>query len=120
TGRYDELVAKRAGDRIRPGAIVDDTGATVGTHEGLFRFTVGQRKNLGVAVGRRAYVSRLDPETATVHLGPREALAARGAVLENVTLATGVSLPLHAEVAVRYHAATVPARIVPGEAAGAE
>jgi tRNA-specific 2-thiouridylase len=111
TGRYDELVAKRAGDRARPGPIVDESGKPLGRHDGLFRFTVGQRKHLGVATGSRAYVVRLDPATATVHLGPREALLAKGARLTDVTLARGVSLPLRADVVVRYHAAPMPARI---------
>jgi tRNA-specific 2-thiouridylase len=111
TGRYDELVASRAGDRVRPGAIVDGTGRTVGTHAGLFRFTVGQRKNLGVALGERAYVVRLDPETSTVHLGVREDLACHTATLSEVTLASGVSLPFRAEVVVRYHAQPMPARV---------
>jgi tRNA-specific 2-thiouridylase len=120
TGRYDELVARRAGDRVRPGPIVDERGKTVGAHEGVFRFTVGQRKNLGVAVGHRAYVVRLDAETATVHLGARDDLASHGAVVEDVTLAHGVELPLCAEVVVRYHAKPVPARIVRSGPARAE
>jgi tRNA-specific 2-thiouridylase len=111
TGRYDELVAKRAGDRARPGPIVDENGKALGRHDGLFRFTVGQRKHLGVATGSRAYVVRLDPDTSTVHLGPREALLANGARLTDVTLAEGVTLPLCADVVVRYHAPPMPARI---------
>jgi len=112
TGRYDELVAKRAGERARPGPIVDETGRALAQHDGLFRFTVGQRKNLGVATGSRAYVVRLDADTATVHLGPREALLARGAHLVDVTLHDGVVLPLRADVAVRYRAPAVPASLV--------
>jgi tRNA-uridine 2-sulfurtransferase len=112
TGRYDELVARRAGERVRPGPIVDEQGRTVGSHEGLFRFTVGQRKNLGVAVGHRAYVVRLDAETDTVHLGTREHLSRAGAVLDDVVLASGVTLPLRANVVIRYHATPVPAQIV--------
>jgi tRNA-specific 2-thiouridylase len=120
TGRYDEFVKLRADGRARPGRIVDQTGKQVGEHAGLFRFTVGQRKNLGVAVGHRAYVTALDPETETVHLGSREELATSTAELGNVTLATGVSLPLRADVVVRYHAAPVPARITAKPARGAD
>ena len=112
TGRYDELVRKRAADRLRPGPIVDDSGRVVGQHDGLFRFTVGQRKNLGVATGSRAYVVRLDADTSTVHLGPRDALLAGGAELGDVVLHEGVTLPLAADVAVRYRAEAVPARVV--------
>lgn len=111
TGRYDELVQARAGDRARPGPIVDATGRQVGTHEGLFRFTIGQRKNLGVALGERAYVVRLDAATDTVHLGVRTELDAHGAELTDVTLAEGVVMPFAARVVVRYRGAEAPARV---------
>jgi tRNA-specific 2-thiouridylase len=112
TGRYDELVQSRAGGRARPGPIVDATGRPVGTHDGLFHFTVGQRKNLGVALGERAYVVRLDAATDTVHLGPRTQLDAHGAELADVTLAEGVALPFTARVVVRYRGTEVSAHVV--------
>ena len=49
----------------QPGEIVDDAGDVVGTHDGAYAFTVGQRKNLGIALGERAYVVRLDAATDT-------------------------------------------------------
>ena len=112
TGRYDEFVRRRAGERIRPGAIVDEHGRTVGSHEGVVGFTIGQRKNLGVALGKRSYVVRIEAETATVHLGSREALGATTALLDEVVLAGGMELPLNAEVSVRYRAPRVRARLV--------
>ena len=54
-----------------------ETGETVGTHEGTPFYTVGQRRGLGQAFGEPAYVVRLEPETNTVVVGPREALAGR-------------------------------------------
>jgi tRNA-specific 2-thiouridylase len=111
TGRYDELVRARAGDRARPGPIVDATGRQVGQHDGLYRFTVGQRKNLGIALGERAYVVRLDGATDTVHLGARTELEAVGAELTDVTLAEGVTLPLQVGVAVRYRGVETPAQL---------
>ncbi|MCX6544345.1 MAG: tRNA 2-thiouridine(34) synthase MnmA [Acidobacteria bacterium] len=56
------------------GAIVDLAGAVVGRHEGVHRFTVGQRKGLGVALGEPAYVVRLDAGRKLVVVGPRSAL----------------------------------------------
>ena len=53
------------------------TGETVGTHEGYPFYTVGQRRGLGIALGEPAYVVRIDPETNTVYVGPKEALAER-------------------------------------------
>ncbi len=118
SGHYAEFVAREAPQRIRPGAIVDTDGRALGAHDGVHRFTLGQRKNLGVALGRRAYVVGIDPQAATVTLGEREALAAVGAAIEDVSLASDVSLPLRADVAVRYRGAPAPAalRSLPGGA----
>lgn len=111
SGRYDEFVARRADGKARPGPIIDGQGREVGRHDGLFRFTIGQRKNLGVALGEKAYVVRLDPETAAVHLGTRQDSLSERAVVTNVTLARGVTLPRDAQVVARYRSQPVPARL---------
>jgi tRNA-specific 2-thiouridylase len=111
SGRYDTFVAERAGDRVRPGPIVDEHGTVVGEHRGVHTVTLGQRRNLGVAVGQRAYVTAVDSESGVVRLGPRDELLAGGAVLKDGTLASGVSVPFNCEVAVRYHGRTVAARV---------
>jgi len=99
---YADFVAERAASRVRPGPIVDEGGRVVGAHEGVHRFTIGQRKGLGVALGSPAFVTRIDSVHATVHLGPGDALRARGATLSDVVLGEGVSLPARARVRVRY------------------
>jgi tRNA-specific 2-thiouridylase len=99
---YAAFVAARANGRIRPGLVVDESGAPVGTHEGVHRFTVGQRRGLGVALGHPAFVTRIDAEHATVHLGGEDALKSRGAELDDVSLAAGTALPVRARVRVRY------------------
>jgi tRNA-specific 2-thiouridylase len=66
-GRYGDFLATR--DLVsRPGPIVDAGGQTLGEHRGLEQYTVGQRKNLGVSVGRRLYVieKRLGDNTLVV------------------------------------------------------
>jgi tRNA-specific 2-thiouridylase len=99
---YADFVAERAATRVRPGPIVDEAGRMVGTHGGVHRFTIGQRKGLGVALGSPAFVTRIDPESATVHLGGEDALRAGGATLSDMVLGEGVSLPTRARVRVRY------------------
>lgn len=110
-GRYDAFVAERAPERLRPGPIVDETGRPVGTHGGIHGFTLGQRKSLGVALGRRAYVVGIDPENATVRLGERDELLAGGALLEETSLAPDVTAPFSCEVMVRYRGTPYPARV---------
>ncbi|MGC4091950.1 MAG: tRNA 2-thiouridine(34) synthase MnmA [Polyangiaceae bacterium] len=102
SGRYDTFVAERAGERVRPGPIVDEAGKVVGQHAGIHGFTVGQRKNLGVALGQRAYVSSIDADSGAVHLATGDALQFWGARLSELTLFAAVQLPLRCEVQVRY------------------
>lgn len=111
TGRYDELVETRAPDRVRPGPILDGQGRVVGQHAGVHRFTIGQRRNLGVAVGQRAYVVGVDAASGAVHLGSRDQLACRQAEIVEVTLRDRVDLPLECQVEVRYRSRPVPARV---------
>jgi tRNA-specific 2-thiouridylase len=67
----------RQGVEPRPGAIVDESGRELGTHDGFWRFTPGQRKGLGVAAGSPLYVLDADAAANVVRVGPREALAQR-------------------------------------------
>lgn len=119
-GRYSEFVSARAPERVRPGAIVDEAGRQLGTHAGIHRFTLGQRKNLGVATGERAYVVGVDADSRAVTVGPRERLLARGARIERATLAPDVTLPLCCDVAVRYRGQLTPARVERLGASGIE
>src|SRR6185369_13739468 len=111
TGRYDTFVAERAGERLRPGPIVDDSGRPVGTHAGIHGFTLGQRKSLGVALGRRAYVVGIDAERAEVRLGARDELLVSGALLEETSLSPDVEPPFTCDVMVRYRGSGFPARV---------
>ncbi len=54
---------------IRPGEVIDSSGAVVGAHPGVASFTIGQRRGVGVATGERRYVVDVDTRTATVTLG---------------------------------------------------
>lgn len=112
TGRYDAFVAERASERLRPGAIVDETGRQVGEHAGVHRFTVGQRRNLGVALGKPSYVTSIDAELGRIQLGPVEQLMVAAAQLSELTLAADVQLPAHMQVQVRYRGTPRPARVV--------
>lgn len=111
TGRYDEFVDARADSRARPGNIVDAEGRVLSAHAGIHRFTVGQRKNLGVATGQRAYVTDIDEATGTVRLGDKSDLEHREFFLEDVHLRDGEVLPLEGDVAVRYRGTPVRARL---------
>jgi tRNA-specific 2-thiouridylase len=108
-GAYADFVESRAATRPRPGPIVDDEGRVVGHHRGVHRFTVGQRKGLGIALGSPAFVSEIDAATATVRVGPEDALASTGAALAPLHIAPGVDTPKEIVAKLRYRHAGVRA-----------
>jgi len=82
---HARLIRERRPDLDTAGAFVDESGAVVGTHDGYERFTIGQRKGLGIAAASRRYVLEIIPETKTVVLGDPEKL------LSSNLVATGVN-----------------------------
>lgn len=74
-GRYTDIVERLRPGAVRPGEIRHVDGRVLGRHDGVIRYTVGQRKGLGIATGEPLFVVALDAESARVVVGPREALA---------------------------------------------
>jgi tRNA-uridine 2-sulfurtransferase len=112
TGQYDKFIAEQAGDRIRPGRIVQDDGRVLGQHAGVHQFTLGQRKNLGVATGQRTYVTAINPLSADVSLGDKGELARDWARLDDVKMAADMGLPCQVDCLVRYRGQRQPARLL--------
>ena len=98
---YAAFVEARAADRLRPGPIVDGDGRVLGRHEGVHRYTVGQRRGLGVALGRPAFVTHIDAERGAVVVGDESEVLSSAALVEAASLRDDVSLPLRARVKVR-------------------
>jgi tRNA-specific 2-thiouridylase len=74
---YAAFVARQAPDSARGGAIVDETGRVVGRHDGIHRFTVGQRKGLGLgssSAGSPLYVLTVSAANREVVVGPKRSL----------------------------------------------
>jgi len=71
---YAAFVGQQIADRDRAGSIVDESGRVLGQHEGIHRFTVGQRKGLGISSGTPVYVLALRPDAREVVVGPKPAL----------------------------------------------
>jgi tRNA-specific 2-thiouridylase len=82
---YAAAIEQRCPELVRHGKIVDSSGRILGEHNGVHRFTIGQRRGLGVAMGKPYYVVRIDAESNTVTLGPREE------VMHRKLLAVGVN-----------------------------
>lgn len=75
SGKHDEFVRARRGEVDMSGEIVTTDGTVVGEHPGIERFTIGQRKGLGVAMGEPYFVVNIDAQTKQVVIGQREDLA---------------------------------------------
>ncbi|HKY19984.1 MAG TPA: tRNA 2-thiouridine(34) synthase MnmA, partial [Vicinamibacterales bacterium] len=73
-GDYAAFIEKQTGDLQSGGTIVNQSGDVLGRHAGVHRFTVGQRKGLGIAAAEPLYVLQLRPAEKTVVVGPRPEL----------------------------------------------
>ncbi|NUR76553.1 MAG: tRNA 2-thiouridine(34) synthase MnmA [Thermoleophilia bacterium] len=97
----------RHGLSAEPGVLIDEAGATVGTHDGFWRFTPGQRRGLGVSSSEPLYTLGTDPSTNTVTVGPRVSLArtrvaARGRLFVRAARVTAK---------LRYRSPAIPASV---------
>ncbi len=110
---YGELVEGWLPGAVRPGPIVDCEGEELGRHEGLHRYTVGQRRGLGVAAGEPLYVLKLDVGSAAVRVGPASALERAQIGVEDPSWLTEASpeLPMECEVQIRARHRPVPGRV---------
>lgn len=112
--RYDTFVKRRLGDGDdRSGELVTTDGTVVGHHDGIEGFTVGQRKGLGVALGKPAFVVRIEPDTRRVVLGERSELDQTELTADKanwlVDLPQGEPIRCHAQI--RYNSAALPATL---------
>ena len=113
---YRELLEAHGGFG-RPGFLVDGEGHKLAPHEGIGRFTLGQRKGLGHAFGRRVSVIDINPANGNVEIGEESALYFTEIELNELRFNTREQpqLPLHVEVATRYQQPSRPAILLPLE-----
>jgi tRNA-specific 2-thiouridylase len=98
---------ERQGVAPSPGSIVDEAGRVLGSHDGHWRFTPGQRRGLGVATGEPLYAVKTFADTNTVVAGPRGSLACEG-----VTARGRLLVPVdRIEAKLRYRSPAVPASV---------
>jgi tRNA-specific 2-thiouridylase len=98
---------ERQGVVPRPGNIVDGTGKVLGSHDGHWRFTPGQRRGLGLATGEPLYAVKTIARTNTVVVGPHGSLACKGVTVDGRLLVPAD----RAEAKLRYRSPAVPARV---------
>jgi len=113
-GDHAAFIRGRIGPSATAGTIVTTAGQEVGRHDGLERFTIGQRKGLGVALGEPRFVVRLEPATGRVVIGTKADLARDELTAANTNWLIEPPVgPLRCAVKIRYNSRQVPATVEP-------
>ncbi len=112
-GEHAQLVGAIRPEALRAGQVVHVDGRVLGTHGGIGRFTVGQRRGLKLATGEPLYVTAIDAARARIEVGPRRATRVEGARLEGCSWLGEPMVGEDLEVRHRYNEPAVAARVEP-------
>lgn len=116
-GDYASFIRGYSGREYPPGDFVDRSGNVMGEHKGIIRYTIGQRKGLGLALRKPAYVLDIDTESNRVILGDNEDLFARELIAGDfnwVSMAPP-ERDIRANARIRYKHREAPAEVIPLE-----
>jgi tRNA-specific 2-thiouridylase len=109
---YVDFLSKYAGLDPEPGPIMTTGGETVGRHEGLHRFTIGQRRGINCPSSEPYYVVRIIPDSNTLIVGRREELDSESCTVGSPHwIVEKPALPLTLEVRLRYRHRATPATV---------
>jgi len=110
-GEHDRFVRARQAPGVdTSGEIVTTAGRVVGRHPGIEGFTIGQRKGLGVALGERRFVVRIDADSRRVVIGSRDDLARRQLTARQLNWLVDLPAgPFRCQAKIRYNAQAAPA-----------
>ncbi len=110
---YGKFIEARAPERIQPGRFKDTQGNIIGSHHGITNYTIGQRKGLGIALGKPAYVVDIISEKNEVIIGENSDVFGRELLAEHINLIDPGSVydGMTLEAQIRYHAKPSKAKI---------
>lgn len=114
---HGKFIKDMAPDKVTKGNFVDKNGKILGEHKGIVYYTIGQRKGLGIALGKPIFVIDINPLTNEVVLGDEEDIFNYSLIIKDVNLISIDSLkePMEVEGKIRYAAKPAPATIYPME-----
>ncbi len=113
---YIGFIESRYPELTRKGKVIDGQGRTLGEHDGIHRFTIGQRRGIRIAMGQPWYVVKVDAKSNTVTLGPKTDCLHSSLQTGRVNwLIERPNLSLRAMVKIRYNARPVDATVAPAE-----
>ena len=113
TGKYSDFIEEFTGKTYPEGDFVDRDGNVLGTHKGIIRYTVGQRKGLGLSLKQPMYVCSVDPVKNRVVLGTNEDLFSRELIANDINLISVPKIdgPMRVTAKVRYRQPARPATV---------
>ncbi len=115
---YQKFLKQRLGKdtkHIKPGKVIDTKGNILGEHKGICFYTVGQRGGLGIALGHRSYVVKINPRNNTIVMGKDEDLYSNSLIVDKLNF---LSMDINkkqfsAKVKIRYNHKAVTCKIYP-------
>ncbi len=112
-GDYVSFIERTSGESFEKGDFVDVDGNTLGKHDGIIKYTIGQRKGLGIAFGEPIYVIKKDIENNTIVLGRNSDLFATTLTATNINLIScdKITEPMRVKAKIRYNQNEQPATV---------
>lgn len=112
---YHGFLQKYTGRTSPAGEFVDGNGKRLGTHGGIWRYTIGQRKGLGVSLGKPMFVTAIDSVHSTVTLGEGKQLLATELIADNLQFIdyNRLEQPVSLQAKIRYSARPEQAQVIP-------
>ena len=112
-GDYVSFIERTTGENFEKGDFVDLYGKVLGKHEGIIKYTIGQRKGLGIAFGEPIYVVKKDISTNSVILGKNSDLFATTLTATNINLIScnKITEPIRVKAKIRYNQKEQPATV---------
>lgn len=107
------FIERYTGQKALAGDFIDAFGNIIGRHNGIIRYTIGQRKGLGVSFGERKFVTDIDAENNTVTLGSNEDLFSDNIYIEDIKTIVPVNGSLRAYAKIRSAARAASCEVIP-------
>ena len=112
---YTEFIKENADYNIKPGNFVDLNGNVLGKHTGITNYTIGQRRGLGLSLGKPVYVVEINAKTNEIVVGENKDVFSKGLIASNLNFFSFDKLKqkINAEAKVRYSGSTKSCEIIP-------
>lgn len=116
-GDHVDFIKKRCKiKKLKQGHFLDSAQNVLGTHEGIIKYTIGQRRGLGISLGKTIYVTNINSAKNTVTLGEESELFSNGLIASEVNIISKKLLPLNekinAKIKIRYKSKEIAASIL--------